>query len=80
MLPRDKEMTAKIVKSLNLKIQARELSHGNVRQRVQAVMAQWLPLATAALGMCGPNTCFDIQDVLLCKAVWRNVSCMCILK
>lgn len=51
MVRRDKEMTEKIVKSLNLKISARDSRHSDPRVLLQALLAQWLPVSDAVLGM-----------------------------
>ncbi|XP_074650773.1 elongation factor-like GTPase 1 [Tubulanus polymorphus] len=47
----DKEKVEKIVKSLNLKIPARDLKFTDVRTCVQAICRPWLPLSNAILSM-----------------------------
>lgn len=42
----------KMVESLNIKLTNRDLRHTDVKIQLQAVCSQWLPLATAVLGMC----------------------------
>ncbi|KAL4228082.1 Elongation factor-like GTPase 1 [Mactra antiquata] len=49
MIRNDKEMIEKIVKSLNLKISARDLRHNDPRVLLQALIAQWLPVSDAVL-------------------------------
>ncbi|XP_045216272.2 elongation factor-like GTPase 1 isoform X2 [Mercenaria mercenaria] len=49
VVSRDKEMTEKIVKSLNLKITARDSRHNDPRVQLQALMGQWLPVSQAVL-------------------------------
>lgn len=50
MVRRDKEMTEKIVKSLELTISARDARHGDPRVQLQALMGQWLTVSKAVLG------------------------------
>ena len=50
MVRRDKEMTEKIVKSLDLKITARDSRHNDARIQLQALMGKWLPVSNAVLG------------------------------
>lgn len=50
VIKKDKEMTEKIVKSLNLKISARD-SRSDAKVHLQAICGQWLPLSKAVLGM-----------------------------
>ncbi|KAH3836724.1 elongation factor-like GTPase 1 [Dreissena polymorpha] len=50
MIRKDKEMTEKIVKSLDLKIGLRETRQSDTRVQLQAMMSQWLPLSRAVLG------------------------------
>ena len=62
---RDKEKTERIVKSLGLKLSARELTHTNVRQRLQHVLAQWLPLSKATLGKLSISTLSRLTSFLM---------------
>ena len=50
MVRRDKEMTAKILTSLNITLLARDARQTDPRVQLQAMMSQWLPVSTAALG------------------------------
>ncbi|CAI9717329.1 elongation factor-like GTPase 1 isoform X1 [Octopus vulgaris] len=50
MIKKDKEMIAKIVNSLNLKISARD-SRSDPKVHIQAICSQWLPLSNAVLSM-----------------------------
>lgn len=50
MIRKDKEMTEKIVKSLDLKIGVRETRQSDTRVQLQAMMSQWLLLSRAVLG------------------------------
>lgn len=50
VIKKDKEMTDKIIKSLNLKISARD-SRSDPKVHLQAICSQWLPLSKAVLGM-----------------------------
>ena len=52
MIRRDKEMTEKIVKSLDLKMTSRDTRHNDSRVQLQALMGQWLPVSKAVLSMC----------------------------
>ena len=47
---RDKERIERIVLSLQLRIAARDTRHADPRVHLQAICAQWLPLADAVLG------------------------------
>jgi hypothetical protein len=47
---RDREKLDKIVASLNLKVNDRDLKHTDPKVTLQAVCSQWLPLATAVMG------------------------------
>ena len=48
---RSKEQIEKIVKSLGLKISARDSRHTNPKAHLFAICSQWLPLAKASLSM-----------------------------
>ncbi|XP_077988979.1 elongation factor-like GTPase 1 [Glandiceps talaboti] len=48
---RDREKIEKIVKSLNLKITARDARHTDSRVHLQAILSQWIPLSKAVLSM-----------------------------
>lgn len=48
---RDKERIDKIVRSLELKVSSRDLSHTDPRVRLSAICSRWLPLAPAILGI-----------------------------
>ncbi|GAB1607399.1 elongation factor-like GTPase 1 [Argonauta hians] len=50
IIKKDKEMIAKIVNSLNLKISARD-SRSEPKLHLQAICSQWLPLSDAVLSM-----------------------------
>ena len=51
MIQKDKEKLDKIVGSLGLSVAARDLRTSDTRQQVSAVLASWLPLASAVLKM-----------------------------
>ena len=46
---RDKEKMEKIVKSLGLKLAARDLRHNDSKIHLQAICNQWLPISKAVL-------------------------------
>ncbi len=50
MIYRDKERIEKIVRSMNLKVSARDARHTDSKIHLFAICSQWLPLATAVLG------------------------------
>ncbi|XP_046350555.2 elongation factor-like GTPase 1 [Haliotis rufescens] len=51
VISRDKEKTDKIVKSLKLKVLARDAKHNDPRVHLQAVTSQWLPVSSAVLAV-----------------------------
>lgn len=51
VLIRDRDRIEKIVKSMNLKISARDSRHTDPRVHLFAICSQWLPLASAVLSM-----------------------------
>ncbi|XP_046553975.1 elongation factor-like GTPase 1 isoform X1 [Haliotis rubra] len=51
VISRDKEKTDKIVKSLKLKVSARDTRHNDPRIQLQAVTSQWLPVSSAVLAV-----------------------------
>lgn len=46
---KDKLMTEKIVKSLQLKMNPRDLRHSDPKLQVQAILSKWLPLSDTVL-------------------------------
>ncbi|XP_014340293.1 elongation factor-like GTPase 1 [Latimeria chalumnae] len=51
VMRRDKEKTEKIVKSLGLKISARDSHHTDPKVHLNAICSQWLPVSQAVLSM-----------------------------
>ncbi|KAL3866062.1 hypothetical protein ACJMK2_043403 [Sinanodonta woodiana] len=51
MVRKDKEMIEKIIKSLDLKISARDSRHSDSRVQLQAIISQWLPVSSAVLSI-----------------------------
>lgn len=51
LIKKDKDVAAKIINALKLKISARDSRHSDPRVHLHAIFAQWLPLSEAVLSM-----------------------------
>ena len=49
LISRDKDMIQKIITSLGLTIQSRDLRHNDPKVQLQAICSQWLPVSSAVL-------------------------------
>ena len=49
VIRKDKIMTEKIVKNLQLNVTARDLKHSDPKVQIQAILTKWLPLSDAVL-------------------------------